>query len=199
MARIETISDEKALLRRLLRLARRDFAASAGPQMLLLHALAMARIAMAHINTGQNGATPSIAAYLGNGREVDALPALELAAALGHVTALPAIDRRGGAMVFRKWGPGDALVAGPHGIRQPPATAPEIAPHAILAPLVGFDRKGNRLGQGGGFYDRAFAAHPDALRIGLAWSVQEARSLPVDLWDLPLHGVVTEREWIDFR
>jgi 5-formyltetrahydrofolate cyclo-ligase len=67
-----------------------------------------------------------------------------------------------------------------------------------MSPLVGFDRSGNRLGQGGGFYDRAFAAFPSARRIGIAWSVQEVDMLPVDSWDEQLHSVITEHERIDF-
>jgi 5-formyltetrahydrofolate cyclo-ligase len=55
----------------------------------------------------------------------------------------------------------------------------------------------NRLGQGGGYYDRAFARYPDALRIGLAWSVQEHDALPADPWDLPLHIILTEVELIE--
>ena len=78
------------------------------------------------------------------------------------------------------------------------ADSDEIAPDAIMSPLIGFDREGNRLGQGGGFYDRAFARYASARRIGLAWSVQESDTLPVDSWDQRLHAVVTERERIDF-
>jgi 5-formyltetrahydrofolate cyclo-ligase len=54
-----------------------------------------------------------------------------------------------------------------------------------------------RLGQGAGFYDRAFARLPAARRIGLAWSAQEADALPADPWDVPLHAVATEKEWIE--
>ena len=58
------------------------------------------------------------------------------------------------------------------------------------------DRRGNRLGQGAGQYDRAFAAHPAAWRIGVAWSVQQVDALAPDPWDVPLHAIVTESEWI---
>ncbi len=153
----------------------------------------MARIALAQIDEGAQ----SVAAYLAAGVEVDALPLIELAAAAGMTTALPFIDRRGGTMCFRTWRPGQALAAGPYGVPQPLETAPETAPDTIFAPLVGFDHQGRRLGQGGGFYDRAFARFPDARRIGLAWSVQQAQTLPVEPWDLPVHGVVTEKQWID--
>ena len=66
----------------------------------------------------------------------------------------------------------------------------------MLTPLVAFDRRGNRLGQGAGHYDRAFATLPSAWRVGVAWSVQECEELKADTWDIPLHAVVTEKEWI---
>ena len=72
-----------------------------------------------------------------------------------------------------------------------------VTPDVIVAPLIAFDRAMNRLGQGGGYYDRAFARFPDALRIGLAWSAQEIDMIPADPWDLPLHMVMTEVELIE--
>ena len=62
--------------------------------------------------------------------------------------------------------------------------------------LVAFDRSLNRLGQGGGHYDRTFEKYPDAIRIGLAWSVQEADNIPVERHDVTLHAIVTESELI---
>lgn len=185
------MNDEKEALRRALRARRKQFVESAGPAALGVHALVIARIALAAAE-----APRSIAGYIGNGREVDSMPALELACAYGIDTALPHLDGRNGPMRFLAWRPGDPLVAGPYGIPQPSTRAREIEPDAILTPLVGFDRAGNRLGQGGGFYDRAFERHRHARRIGIAWSVQEADRVPVESWDLPLHAIVTEREWV---
>ena len=99
-------------------------------------------------------------------------------------------------MRFLAWAEGTALVAGPFGLRQPPADAAALAPDLILTPLLAFDAKLDRLGQGAGYYDRAFAQFPDARRIGVAWDVQRVDALPVDAWDMPLHAIVTEREWI---
>ena len=79
----------------------------------------------------------------------------------------------------------------------PPRDAGAVIPDIILVPLIGFDRGLHRLGQGAGYYDRASATLPDARRIGLAWSVQEWPALPQDDWDVPLHAVATERDWIE--
>lgn len=184
----------KDQIRALLRARRQQFTAQAGAAPLYIHAIVMARMALWLADGRQ-----SIAGYLSNGREVDAMPALELACARGIETALPHIESKGAIMRFLRWRPGDPLQPGPYGTAQPTNAAPEIAPEALLTPLVGFDRHGHRLGQGGGYYDRAFAALPDARRIGLAWSVQEIDTIPVASWDVPLHAVVTERKWISFE
>ena len=86
--------------------------------------------------------------------------------------------------------------AGPFGLLQPPGDAEEVVPDLILTPLVAFDRTLARLGQGAGHYDRAFARFPNARRIGVAFSVQQVDRLPTDPWDMPLHAIITEREWI---
>jgi len=116
-------------------------------------------------------------------------------AALGEL-ALPHVTDRASPIRFLHWSRDEPLVPGPFGLLQPPHDMPEAKPDIILTPLVGFDRAGNRLGQGAGHYDRAFAAHPGALRIGIAWSVQEVDALPADPWDVPLHHIATEKEWI---
>ncbi|MGC8697609.1 MAG: 5-formyltetrahydrofolate cyclo-ligase [Halothiobacillus sp.] len=69
---------------------------------------------------------------------------------------------------------------------------------AILIPLVGFDRAGNRLGMGAGFYDRSLAhlRRPKPLLIGIAFSTQEVKHLPADPWDIALDYIVTNREII---
>lgn len=186
------MTDEKALLRRLVRLRRREFVAEAGPATCAIHALAIAHILFERARDAR-----SLALYLSNGSEIDPRPVAEIAWAEGKAVALPSFETRGNTMRFAAWLPGMPLVRGPYGIAQPPAKAETIAPEIIVAPLVAFDRTGARLGQGGGHYDRAFAAFPDARRIGLAWSVQEIAHVPVESWDKPLHAVATEKEWID--
>jgi 5-formyltetrahydrofolate cyclo-ligase len=185
--------EDKDSLRRDLRLRRRAFVTDTETNQLGVFGIVISRIALEAA-----GPAKSIACYLANPYEVDAMPIIQLANARGIATALPHIAERDGPMRFLRWQPSDRLVTGPYAIPQPLQTADEIVPDAIMSPLVGFDRAGNRLGQGGGFYDRVFAALPLARRIGLAWSVQEVDALPVDSWDEPLHAVITERERIDF-
>jgi len=139
----------------------------------------------------------SVSAYLAVGAEIDPSAILDAAANAGVETALPFVGTASAPMRFFAWKPGDTLIPGPLGLLQPdPETAREVAPALILAPLVGFDRTLMRLGQGKAFYDRAFAALPEVRRIGLAWSVQEVDAVPFDPWDVPLHAVATEKEWI---
>lgn len=137
-----------------------------------------------------------VAAYLPFGSECD------LHDVMTHIDrqmariALPFLAAPDAPMVFRAWRPGDPTAAAPGGFQQPLSSQPILTPNVILLPLVGFDRAGNRLGQGAGHYDRALAALPAAIRVGAAWSVQEVPALPADPWDVPLDAVMTEAEWI---
>lgn len=182
----------KAELRRALRARRRAFVAALAQGGGLEPALAaLGRRVMARL-----GAARAIAAYWPTGAEVDTRPLLAMIAARGCLIGLPRIDAAGRAMRFLRWRPGDALEPGAHGLLQPRADSGEVIPELILTPMLGFDRRLTRLGQGAGYYDRLFAALPAARRIGLAWSAQEVEEVPADPWDMPLHGVATEGEWI---
>ncbi|WP_010127234.1 5-formyltetrahydrofolate cyclo-ligase [Sphingomonas sp. KC8] len=143
------------------------------------------------------GDCATIAAYWPIGAEVDPRPALLAAHAAGRSLALPRVTTPDAPMTFHRWRPGDSLVSGGHGLLQPPADSERIIPDLILTPLLGFDRRLMRLGQGAGYYDRLFARAPHIRRIGLAWSAQEVEEAPADAWDIPLHGLATELEWIE--
>lgn len=68
---------------------------------------------------------------------------------------------------------------------------------AIVIPLVGFNRRGDRLGMGAGYYDRALVQCSEkTFRVGFAYSWQEVEQLRSEHWDMPLHAVVTEQEQI---
>lgn len=137
-----------------------------------------------------------VASYRPLGSEADPAPLADAARAAGCTLALPHVTTRAAPLRFLSWDPAQPLERGAFGLLQPAADAPEVSPDIILTPLVGFDDAGNRLGQGAGHYDRAFAAHPDAWRVGIAWSVQRVAALPADPWDMPLHAIATESDWI---
>lgn len=108
----------------------------------------------------------------------------------------------GKALDWRAWQPGQALVPGAFGIPEPAPMAAPIEPgeaDLILVPAVGCDRQGNRLGYGGGFYDRLlsrddFKAIPT---IGIVFDVALVAQLPQDSWDCRLGGICTERGYFD--
>lgn len=136
-----------------------------------------------------------VSLYLKIQDEIDPWPLIELLHARGQRLALPRLADRT-TMGFRRWMPGDPLERGPMKLRQPITSAEEIAPDIIVTPLLGFDRRGGRIGQGASHYDRVFARFPGARRLGYAWSVQEVERVPHDPWDVALNAIVTEREWI---
>ena len=138
----------------------------------------------------------TVASYVPMGSEADPSPFARAAVDAGCVIALPHVTRRSEPMRFLAWDSEDDLIPGVFGLHQPHHESPALAPDIILTPLVAFDGKLNRLGQGAGYYDGAFARFPRAWRIGIAWSVQHVDALPVEAWDMPLHAVVTEQEWI---
>lgn len=133
----------------------------------------------------------TVATYVAIGSEADPTLLAAAAAERGCRLALPHVIDRASPIRFIAWEPGLPLAAGPFGLRQP-AGGEEVAPDVILTPLVAFDARLDRLGQGAGHYDRAFARYPDAWRVGVAWSVQQVPAIPADIWDVPLHAVVTE-------
>ena len=183
---------DKADLRLLARDQRRAFVATLDP---LAHRLAFKVLPSPLARRLAEART--VARYMGLDDEA---PAQRLAApliAMGKRVALPRVLDRLGSMDFLAWTPDAPLIPGPFRTSHPEPGDGPVTPDAIIAPLVGFDRALNRLGQGGGYYDRAFARFPDALRIGLAWSAQELDDVPADPWDLPLDIILTEAELIE--
>lgn len=137
-----------------------------------------------------------VAAYAAIGSEANPAALLNYAQNAGCITALPHVTGRSAPMTFRQWRCDDSLIAGPFGLRQPHGDAPTVVPDIILVPMIAFDRRLNRLGQGAGHYDRALSIIGGGVAIGIAWSVQETSSIPADPWDVPLSAILTEKEWI---
>lgn len=112
----------------------------------------------------------------------------------GHTLALPHFANRAAPMTFARHSDPYAesdLEVGPFGMLQPEAGAGPLVPDVLFVPLVGFTPALERLGQGGGHYDRWLAEHPTALAVGLAWDAQACDALPTEAHDKPLDAVVT--------
>jgi len=112
----------------------------------------------------------------------------------GNRIALPRVTTLDKPMEFRlhtdPWEESD-LESGVWGLRQPGLGAPVVVPDVLFMPLVGFTAEGDRLGQGGGYYDRYLAAHPQVAAIGMAWDIQEVPQLPLEPHDMRLSAIVT--------
>lgn len=140
---------------------------------------------------------PGVAAlYRSLGSEIDPRPLGEALTRGGWTLALPAVVDVEGPLEFRAWTPGDRLAHDLAGLPAPLDSAPPTSPGLILLPLLAFDRRGGRLGQGGGYYDRTLAAlrgqpRPPAF-VGLAFAGQQVEAVPHGPHDQPLDGILTE-------
>ena len=112
----------------------------------------------------------------------------------GHRIALPTFAANDAPMAFAEHtDPFDEtdLVEGSFGLKQPSHDAAILTPDVVFAPLLGFTEEGDRLGQGGGHYDRWLADHRQTIAIGLAWDAQHVDALPSEPHDVRLKAVVT--------
>lgn len=139
-----------------------------------------------------------VAGYWPLGSEIDSRPLLMALAQAGTIIALPHLASRDALPVFRRWSERDRLVADAYGIMAPAPEAEALTPSVVLTPLLAFDRRGGRLGQGGGHYDRLLGAlkPTGVLAIGLAFASQEIVAAPMGPHDQTLDWIITEREAI---
>ena len=133
--------------------------------------------------------------------EIDIDAAMVLLARSDTTVTVPRVV--GDHLEFLEWEPEDEGSIGSFGIHEPSSGRPiPLRRHDIvLAPLVAFDHQGHRLGQGGGFYDRALGAAGEhrPLVIGIAHGFQQIDAVPTEPWDIPLDAVVTDDNVLEFR
>ncbi|MBZ9539761.1 5-formyltetrahydrofolate cyclo-ligase [Modicisalibacter tunisiensis] len=147
-----------------------------------------------------------VALYLPNDAEIDATPLIDWLRRRGVRVYLPVLRPLAeNRLWFVHYHAGTPMVSNRFGIREPDTRhgahhARQLPPWAldlVLMPLVGFDDHGNRLGMGGGFYDRSFAftrrRRPRPRLIGVAHDCQRVDELPVAGWDIPLDAIVSDR------
>ena len=135
-----------------------------------------------------------IGGYFPINYEVDDMDILERLNKKNYQISLPVI-KKNFEMDFYKWSFKDSLKINQYGIPEP-ETIKLTYPDVILVPLVAFDKKLNRLGYGGGYYDRLIeklSKKKNILKIGLALSVQKINSVPITKFDKKLDYIVTDK------
>lgn len=144
-----------------------------------------------------------IGVFLSMAEEIDSRPLIRALWRQGKSLYLPVVAGKNSPLCWRAYRPDTPLIADVFGIAVPKQEQDEEASilDAALMPLVGADRRGNRIGMGGGFYDRTFAdkirAHSPRL-IGLAYDCQLLSALPRQVWDVPMDALATETQLLHF-
>ena len=143
----------------------------------------------------QNYNLKNLGGYYPTNYEIDDLNILEFFEKKNYNILLPII-KKNNQMEFFKWKKNDPLKINKYGIPEP-ISSKLYYPDILLVPLVGYDNDLNRLGYGGGFYDRyieKIEKIKKVIKIGLAFSFQKTSSIPIDQYDKRLDFIVTEKE-----
>lgn len=149
-----------------------------------------------------------VAGYWATGGELPLNLAIAPLADRGQTFYLPIVTKSGGKrrLTFAPWATGEDVESNDMGIPEPKASEHIVEANRldlVLVPLLGFDRKGNRLGFGGGYYDRSFEflhgqerpAQP--LLVGVGYHFQELDAIETAEWDISLDYIATDKELID--
>ncbi len=151
-----------------------------------------------------------IAIYLTNDGEIDTSILIEDLKKRGKTLYLPIMQPcTKGHLNFVRWHAATRMIKNKFNIAEPVAVKEDVIPTAFLElicmPLVAFDEQGNRLGMGGGFYDRTLAFMTQACvgnkpaLLGLAYEIQKIDSLPTESWDIPLDAIATDKKLYVFN
>ena len=136
----------------------------------------------------------SIGGYFPYNYEVDAIKILNKLEKKNYLICLPKI-KENYQMDFYKWSSKDPLIINKYGIPEP-TSKKIIYPSILLVPLLAFDKYLNRVGYGGGFYDRylkKIRTKKKFLTIGLAYSFQKVKKIPISKYDKKLDYIITEK------
>ena len=111
--------------------------------------------------------------------------------------SLPCIDEDSNQMIFRELKEGEELVKGKYGILEPSDKNKVIIPSVLFIPLLAFDDNGNRLGYGGGYYDKYIEELENnenmSIKIGVGYSFQKINEVPNNSMDKKLNWILTEK------
>ncbi len=141
----------------------------------------------------------NLSSYYPASFEVNILKLFDMEAINNINIFLPVITGRN-SMRFYKWEKYDVLQINKYGMLEPFKSSKNIIPNVMLIPLIAYDKKNNRLGYGGGFYDRYLKKYlkkyNNILTIGIAFSFQKHHKLPVSNNDVKLNYILTEKGFI---
>ena len=138
-----------------------------------------------------------IGGYYPSNYEINDLEILNYFFKRGSTISLPKIKKKN-QMEFYKWYKNDPLLINKYGIPEPKSIN-KVYPDILFVPLVAFDKKLNRLGYGGGFYDRyiqKISKIKKVIKVGLAFSFQKLKTIPINKHDKKLDIIITEKEII---
>ncbi len=160
------------------------------------NARAMARILPRLVALPGYRAARKVAAYMSFGSEIDTGPFIETVLADQKSLVLPRVDSSTHTLSLHHVFDRDRLVSGPWGIKEPAADWPRTGIEDIdflLVPGVAFDRRGQRIGYGAGFYDRLLARRPRHIDcVVIAFDCQVVEQVPTEAHDQPIDRLITE-------
>lgn len=155
-------------------------------------------IFISHIKPAQD---EIIGAYWAKPKEFDPHAIIEKLAERGNAVALPVVEKDSRVLKFARWRDGDPMEKGRYDVMQP-AGKDWIEPDILIVPLLAFDRRGYRLGYGGGYYDATIAhlrAKKEILAIGVGFAQQACLfNLPTEDHDEKLDWVITPEQAFNF-
>jgi 5-formyltetrahydrofolate cyclo-ligase len=189
----QQIKIQKSSLRRLARLRRKSLAKDVDPYI----GIKLIEIFEKYFITKVD---ETVAGYWPIGNEADVKPLLIKLNQFGCTCLLPVVVAVNERLIFREWRPEDNLVLSDMGVLEPVAHRQEGEPDILLVPLLAFDMQGNRLGYGGGYYDRTLKTLRTKAKdtnkklevIGVCYAGQIVESVPHDEFDQPIDWVITE-------
>jgi 5-formyltetrahydrofolate cyclo-ligase len=183
----DSVSDAKAAMRRTAMEIRKAAAGRHGTGIL-------AKLPDGILSPALSPAAAVVSAYFAMGDEIDPAPLVAQLVGQGATIVMPCVPGKGVPLVFRAWSPGNQTVAAGFGTREPAPDAPMRDPDVLLVPLLAFDRKGFRLGYGGGYYDRTLQRlrrTAEIVAVGIAYDEQRVDAVPHDANDQPIDWILT--------
>lgn len=189
----------KHKLRQKMLLKRREHIQKIGSDGINCAANAAVKNFFQNVNFPVSNLTPQyIAIFHPLKEEFNTIPLLHAIESHGYICLLPIIKKEQKEIEFAEWHKGDILEKGSFNLLQPKISANRHKPNLIITPLLAFDNKGNRLGYGGGYYDR-FLAKNKIKTIGIAFSIQEVKNIPTEKTDKKINAIITEKEFRYFK